>query len=66
MKATSSDQNHEQKVSSFEFLFPWKYGNRNEVLNKSRKFPMTIFIIFSRITKIAIFAKIENFIAKFF
>jgi len=67
MKATSSDQNHEQqRESSFEFLFTWKYGKRNEVLNKSRKFPMTIFVIFSRMIKIAVFARIEKFIAKFF
>jgi len=65
MKVTSSDQNHEQqKLSSFEFPFTWKYGNRNEVSNKSRKFQMTIFVIFSRMIKIAIFARIENFIAK--
>jgi len=27
---------------------------------------MTIFVIFSRMIKIAIFARIENFVAKFF
>ena len=67
MKTTSSDQSHEeQSASSFEFHFTWKYENRNERFMQMRKFPMTIFVIFSRMIKIAIFARIENFVAKFF
>jgi len=66
MKTTSSDQTHEkQRVSSFEFLFTWKKYS-NESFIQMRNFPMTIFIIFSQMIQIAIFERLENFIAKFF